>query len=168
MSSKINLSEAKNLYKAYRDEKRTLLLKALKDQAISEGRDPSLVNESKLGWISLDALKTFITETEAKGSACNINAADMGFSIYYGAYSDTDVDNPNQLTSLFVPTIKNAFGDKDDVVFTKTGATLSIKKIKDVMDINIIGEEKSILNRVGQVPPPEVKTNMDTLIDNIN
>jgi len=168
MSSKINLSEAKNLYKAYRDDKRTLLLKALEDQATSEGKDPSLVNESKHGWVSLEALKAYISEIETNGSLCNVNKNDLGFSLYYGAYPDTDLDNPNQLTSLFVPTVEDALGKKDDVVFTKNGTTLSIKKIKDITDINIVGEEKSILNRVGQVPPPEVKTNMDTLIDNIN
>lgn len=168
MSSKIKLSEAKNLYKAYRDDKRTLLLKALKEQAIIDGRDPDLVNESKLGWISLEALKTYITEIETKGGLCNINSADLGFSIYYGAYADTDVSNPNQLTSLFIPTVEDNFGKKNDVVFTKTGNTLSIKKIKEVTNIDIVGEEKSILNRVGQVPPPEVNTNMDTLINNLD
>jgi len=168
MSSKIKLSEAKDLYKAYRDDKRTLLLKELEDQAILDGNDPNLVNESKLGWVSLDALKSFITETETKGNLCSINTSDLGFSIYYGAYPGAHTDNPNQLTSLFIPTVENSAGERDDVVFAKIGSTLSIKKVKDVMDLDIAGEESSILNRVGQVPPPAVDTNMDTLINNVD
>lgn len=168
MSQKIKLSEAKTLYKLYNENKRPLLIKGLEDRATEANEDPTAVVESKKGWVSLDDLKTYIAAIESYGSQCNIATADMGFDMYYGAYPSTNIDFPNQLTTFFVPTIKNELGIQEDVVFIKNGATFSIQKIKDVTNINIANEESSILNRIGQNPPPKIDTGLDTLIKNVD
>ena len=168
MSQKIKLSEAKTLYKLYNEDKRPLLIKGLQDQATAAGGDPSLVVESKKGWVSLEDLKTYIAAIESNGNQCDIDVADIGFDIYYGAYPDDHSDFANQLTTLFVPTVKNAQGVKEDVVFVNDGTTVSTMKVVDVTDINITNEEASILNRIGQNPPPKADTDLDTLIKNVN
>lgn len=168
MSQKIKLSEAKTLYKLYNDDKRPLLIKGLQDEATAAGGDPTLVVESKKGWISLDDLKTYIATIESYGNQCDIEAADIGFDIYYGAYPNDHSDFANQLTTLFVPTVKNEQGVKEDVVFVNDGTSTSIQKVKDVTDIDIANEKASILNRIGQNPPPKADTCLDTLIKNVN
>lgn len=167
MSSKIKLSEAKDLYQSFRDDKRPLLLQALIDQAVIDGKDPNLVNESKFGWVSLQALKDYISDIETNGGLCNINDTHLGFAIYYGAYPDTHQDYPNQLTTMLVPTMTNPSGDKEAIIFTKTNGVVNLEKVRDIVDINVLDEEESILNRLGQTPPPKADTDLDTLISNL-
>lgn len=168
MSQKIKLTEAKDLYEAFLDNKRGLLLQSLEDNAVAAGQLASEVNESKHGYISLLELKSYIAEIEAKGAARGYAANELGFHMYFGAYSHTHTSSPNQLTSLFVPTLVHSTGTKNDIVFTDDNGTLGVKKIKDVMDVDVDHEESSILNRLTLCPPPKVNTDLDSLIQNLN
>ncbi len=168
MSAKITLSEAKNLHKAYLDDKRTLLESGLRSKATLAG-GLSNKEESKHCHISLSDLKNYIADIETKASACNLDLKDLGLDIYFGAYPDTHVNAPDQLTAFFVPTLENSSGTKEGFVYTNNNGNLGIERLKNVTDINMTHEELSILNNIGMTPPPgSSDTDMDCLIENVD
>lgn len=167
MSSKINLTSAKELYEEFLETKRKVLIEDLEEKAVAAGQNPNDVIESKTAWISLDDLKQYIIDIENQGSACGILSADMGFHIYFGAYNNTATQFKNQLTMMFVPT-KDNLGTTEDLTFTETNGLLAAQEIGSVLNLPIANEKKSILNRLTLTPPPKQDTDMDKLIANVN